>query len=1297
MVNGHSATCYLLLLTHSLRLMLNSRPVRLLWHSLNWLTRMTLITTAGIAILCAIIVMVLRYWLLPDIEQFHDKITTSLSGAMGNPVTISKIKGDWYGLHPHLSLTDIRIIDSQGQVALALPNIDASVSWLSLLAAELRLASLEIDRPQLLVRRDVTGKIYIGSIAVATEGTNSNFSDWLLHQPRIVVRDAVIVWQDQLRGAPALQLSQVNLRIENLFSHHQFALRAVPPGKLSTALDLRGDFHGRHFNQLSKWDGQLFTRLDYIDLQAWRAWLNLPAELSRGHGGLRSWLSIKGGRLSQITADLQLHDVSSRLGDKLPEMEVHYLRGRVTWKMLADGWDFATQHLSMRLTNGLSLQPTDFYFRATRKANQPGGELRANQLQLETLVSLSDFLPLEAGLRSQLTAYAPRGHVSKLDLNWQGTTPLVYQIKGQFDNLAMQKTDRMPGFSGLSLSVDGSERSGDLNINTRNLTLDAPDILREALSIDTLTGQVHWQRDKGELGIRIVSLAVANADLAGTVAGSFNTKAGTKGSTDLTVNLTRGEIKYAAKYTPLFALNKKDSDWLNGAILSGHTEDFNLLIKGNLDDFPLDGTKKTLFSLNAHAKDATLKYAPDWPEIEHLSGEFSIRNNRMSVQASAATILAANISHLSILQPDMAKFDTPLQINGVADGPNNTFLEFIQQSPVRGYIDGFTDGIKASGNGHLDLAAQIPLLMSRPAKVSGLFRVQGSDVDLGASIPWLRNTQGTLSFTESGMKTNTVTANILGGPTSLNILTLPGGELRVNLKGRSNMEVLRKTESTPLLNYLQGETAWDANISVVKKIAQLTINSNLQGINSSLPAPFNKQANESWPLHIEKKNVAKNQDVITAQLGNLLKAHLISTELNGVTSIGRGTINFGTQRSASGKEDPSAGIWLTGNLPVLSLQGWNGLGTGSGPSIPVSGANLHIDQLTGYGINMNDLQLNLAKRSDGFALQLSGKPLNGEVVWQPHGYNGSSKISARLHNLFLTTTEDKAGFPVKPPAAAHPQTLPAVDFNIENLQYKNKSIGHVEVVGFPEGQDWRLKRLNVANPDGILSGDGLWRSAPMQTEVNLLLDISNAGKILTRSGYPNTVKNGSGQLLARLSWDGQPDNFNYASLDGTLKLDTGRGQFLKMDPGFGKLLGILSLQALPKRITLDFADVFSAGFEFDNINGNAQVRHGVMQTDDLHIEGSSAKVTMKGQINLNNETQNLRVVVLPTLGSSISMLSAFAGGPVVGIGTLIVNKVLGNPLDKLMAYEYNITGDWSNPNVVKLGRKQLRAGLLPAE
>jgi uncharacterized protein YhdP len=135
--------------------MLNSRPVRLLWRSLNWLTRQAIIASAVIAVPIAIAIIVLRYWLLPDIEQFHDRITGSLSAAMGNPVSIGRIKGDWYGLYPHLNFTDVHILDSQGQPALVLPRIDASVSWLSLVAAELRLSSLDIDRPELLIRRTV--------------------------------------------------------------------------------------------------------------------------------------------------------------------------------------------------------------------------------------------------------------------------------------------------------------------------------------------------------------------------------------------------------------------------------------------------------------------------------------------------------------------------------------------------------------------------------------------------------------------------------------------------------------------------------------------------------------------------------------------------------------------------------------------------------------------------------------------------------------------------------------------------------------------------------------------------------------------------------------------------------------------------------------------------------------------------------------------------------------------------------------------------------------------------------------
>ncbi|MDO8349795.1 MAG: YhdP family protein [Gallionella sp.] len=1290
--------------------MLNSLPVRLLWHSLNWLTRITIVASAVTAVLCAVIVIALRYWLLPDIEQFHGKITDSFARAMGNPVSIGKIEGDWLGLHPHLRLTDVRILDKQQQSALVLPRIDAKVSWLSLLAAELRLSSLEIDRPELLIRRDEQGKMYVGSVALDTQGPGNDLSNWLLHQSRMVVRNATLVWVDEQRGAPPLVLSRVNLHFKNLFSRHQFALRAVPPADLATPLDVRGDFYGKSFDDLKKWDGELYTRLDHTDLLAWRPWLELPAQLSRGRGAVRGWLKVTDGEIAQLTADLALRDMATRLAEDVPEMDVHYLYGRVAWKTVPNGWEVDTRSLSLKLKNGVKLQPTDFYFRtvAAGKSQPPGGELRANLLQLESLVSLASFFPLEAKLRNQLNVYAPRGQVTNLEMQWQDAQEKLlgynipkFKIKGRFDNLALQQVGDMPGFSGLSVAVDGSETSGKLNINTHDLALNAPGMLREPLLFKTLTGQASWQRKQGELSVRADNVVIANEDLAGNLYGSFNSKAGTLGILDLTVNLTRGDIRRAARYTPLVALDKEDNDWLNDALLSGHTENLYLRIKGNLSDFPLDGSKDALFEMGAHAQDVSVEFAKDWPRIENISGDFMIRGNRLEVKSPSATILDARIHKLAITLPDMMSADMPLEIRGEAEAANNTFLQFIQKSPVRGYINGFTDGMSAGGDGHLDLYAHIPLLGDKPVKVLGKLRVQASDMDFGEGVPLLRNTRGELSFTESGMKTAGVTAEILGGAAYLSAESTEGGVVRASLHGRANLEALRKSETHPLLEFLRGGAAWDANISVVNKTAQVVLNSSLQGISSTLPAPFTKRANEIWPLHVEKKNLAEHQDMIVAQLGKLVNARLQRSEENGVSVIKRGVVSFGRQ----GKSDVSSipakdGIWLTGHLPAFSLQGWDSLIANSEQTaVPIAGANLHIDRLSGYGLDLNDLQISAAKRGDGLAAQLSSTLMNGELVWQPKGYAGGGKVVANLRNLHWPEKDKtKASSPTstlrsgESVAAPHPRELPAMEIAIEDLLFKGKQIGRFELVGYPEGQDWRLRRLRITNPDGSVTGDGVWHGAntSMQTQVNLLLEISNAGKILARSGYPNTVKNGSGKLIATLRWDGQPDEFNYASLDGALKLDTGKGQFLKMDPGIGKLLGILSLQALPKRITLDFTDVFSAGFEFDNINGNATIKRGVMQTQDLHIDGSSAKVTMKGQVNLNDETQNLRVVVLPTLGSSVSMLSAFAAGPVVGLGALIVSKVLGNPLDKLMSFEYNVSGTWSDPNVVKVGEKPVK-------
>ncbi|MBA3904460.1 MAG: TIGR02099 family protein, partial [Rhodocyclaceae bacterium] len=217
--------------------------------------------------------------------------------------------------------------------------------------------------------------------------------------------------------------------------------------------------------------------------------------------------------------------------------------------------------------------------------------------------------------------------------------------------------------------------------------------------------------------------------------------------------------------------------------------------------------------------------------------------------------------------------------------------------------------------------------------------------------------------------------------------------------------------------------------------------------------------------------------------------------------------------------------------------------------------------------------------------------------------------------------------------------------------------------------------------DGTLNADGAWKGGG--TQLNFKLDVSDAGRMLERLGYADAVKRGTARLEGKVSWNGAPTQIDYATLDGSLSVEAARGQFNKLEPGVGRLLGILSLQSLPRRITLDFRDIFSEGFAYDSITGNAIVARGTMTTQDLQIQGPSAKIFMKGDVSIPAETQNLRVRVEPAVGESVAVGTMLAN-PVVGAAAWVVQKVLKDPLGQIFAFEYAVTGSWSDPKVEKI-------------
>jgi uncharacterized protein (TIGR02099 family) len=1239
---------------------------------------------AGLAF--ASTVVALRYWILPNIGQYREDIAVSITRSAGQRVTIGAIDANWERLRPHLVLRDVQVYDRQGRPALALQHVDGTLSWWTLLVGELRLHSLEIKDPVLSLRRDAEGHIFIAGIKLNQPDSDSGFADWLLQQSRIVVRNAVVEWRDDKRQAPTLTLSRVNLRLENSGRRHRLGLQAVPPAELAAPLDIRADLKGEKVADLAAWTGRVYAKLDHADIAAWQAWLPFPFELRHGHGGVQAWLGFKAGGVSEVTADVRVSDVTARFSSDLPQFDLDSLSGRLGWQPLPGGFEFNAQRLSLAAKSGVRLPATDLLVRYVPAQGKKSatGEIRANGLYLEPLVKLADALPLSPEVRGNLAEIGPQGSFRDFSVKWSGDwkAPQRYAAKGGFAGLGMKPFGKLPGFSGLSGNLDANEKTGTLALDSHGVRVNFPDLFRDPLEMDALTAQLNWKKQANGDGmdLNLTSLSLANRHLAGTLFGSYKMVGGTPGAIDLTGQFTRGDARQVGRYIPL-TIGQSTRDWLNTALLAGRSNDVRLRLKGNLADFPFADGKRGLFEVAGKVTGGALEYAPGWPKIENIAVDLLFRGARMEITAHQGNTDGMQISKTRAVIPDLLSWDEILEVEGEARGPTGDMLRFIDHSPVSAMIDDFTAGMEASGNGNFKLKLVIPLRRNQDSRVAGSYQFVNNRISLGADFPALEQVNGRLDFTEASVAIPQITALVLGGPALVSGATQKDGGVRINARGRATAAGMLGLADQQVTRNFSGAADWRGVVSIRKKQADLLLESSLVGLAVNLPAPFGKKAADAMPLRLEKKMAGASRDLLLLNYGKALAAVLSRNHENGKTTIERGAVNLGAVAALP----PQPGIWLSGELALLDLDHWRGiLGQSSAKAqLPgFAGLNLKLGAVDAFGKRFNDLRISAKMHEGTWQGKVESREFAGSVNWNSEG---RGRLQARLGHLTIPDPAPaKLGVPMEVPQE---KELPALDIIADSFSAKQKKLGRLELLAVQEGEDWRIEKLHISNPDGSLQMDGLWqgwRRRPM-TNVNLHLEAQDLGKLLARLGYPESVRRGTAKLNGQLSWAGSPQEIDFPSLAGNLKLEAKNGQFLEIEPGAGKLLGLLSLQSLPRRLTLDFRDIFSEGFAFNSISGSARIVRGVARTDDLMLEGPAARVQMQGETDLDRETQNLKVRVVPQLGGGVSVAGAFLGGPVVGIAALVAQKLLRDPIDQIAAYEYSITGTWDNPSVVKIG------------
>jgi uncharacterized protein YhdP len=316
---------------------------------------------------------------------------------------------------------------------------------------------------------------------------------------------------------------------------------------------------------------------------------------------------------------------------------------------------------------------------------------------------------------------------------------------------------------------------------------------------------------------------------------------------------------------------------------------------------------------------------------------------------------------------------------------------------------------------------------------------------------------------------------------------------------------------------------------------------------------------------------------------------------------------------------------------------------------------------------------------------------NGYLTWaEPSTGAGLGKVTARLSSLVIP---ESASNDVQAllDGKGTTTTIPALDVVVERFELFSKQLGRLELQAnnaqLPNAREWRVSKLSLANPDGALNGTGKWvsKDGVHTTSLDFNLDIADAGKLLERFGFADTLKGGKGSLKGDIAWKGLPYSLDLPSLSGQIALNVEKGQFLKQDPGAAKLLGVLSLQALPRLLKLDFHDVFSEGLAFDGITANAAINHGIARTENLKMHGVAATVLMDGSADIANETANLHVVVIPEVNlGTAPLVYALAVNPVIGLGSFLAQLFLSAPVMKALTYHMQVAGPWKAPVVTKL-------------
>ncbi len=1232
------------------------------------------------------------YWLADAVDKRQDEIAVWVGNKLGYPVEIGDAGLSWIDLKPKLQVDRITVLRQDNKTELL--SIKSIYVGLDLLASLQRgepvLNDLSLTGLQMAIARDQTGQFQLQGLNSSPQSAPLiiDWASWLNLLNRVRLHAVTIDYSDKLNEA----YSGTYQLIDADLSHRSAKWMTSGSLRLPTTLGTNVQFSGQWLldsNDLpaSSWRWQ--AQLDDLNLAAFPqqiTWQDLGVQ--RGHLTANISANGVGDTIAAIKTNLDLTQtelVSKQEKVAYAPVLIEHLMGQFDWQQQGQSWQVSGHDIQLKM-NGDEWPTTEF---SINKQQENDWIITSNYLRLSDITAVAS---LSGQSPEIIRMQQPAGDVDSFNLQYSvagGLTKLAFNVR---DGVVLP-WQNYPGVTGLTASINWQEGIANLKLDSHQVTLYPETWLDDAIFFDSVTGELNLRQQDQFWTLQSSALRLWNDDLSIQFDGRVQHASDGKVTNDLKITMQDVVVNRWQAYVPQKILSDSFKQWSKKAFVAGNIIDGTIELKGDLAAFPYDAEPdKGQFKMTLQAENVQLHYASEWPDLVDVSGVITGSGNDLIIKSQHGKISGFNFIDVTTTINKLLEDEPILRTVGTLAGTTANALLFLKNSQLKQRFGSMADATNAQGASNIKLDLMVPLADTDATEASG--SVSFIDSQLQAkSIPELvmSKINGKLNFTNSGVTAQDINASVFDEQVNINV-TPKDDVTIVSASGQVSTQQIEKNLTKTMPKFIAGKTAYEVNVVISEKAIgefniDASVESDLKGIEINLPEPYGKTSKNIKNFSASLKQQNDNLQIYSIEYGQFLNAILAPSD-----KTWRGEINLGLGRA----ELPNHGVRLRGELAELSLDKWYEWSkqySHQSDNSFISSMNdtvLKVGKLTGFNQQFTDLTISAKKEDQGWRANINSSQSKGTIYWPTDFNSGATALKVELDKLIIALPKSDKTQQITDEQAKF--LWPSMELTIGSLVVNDMVLGKLQLRGHRMVNAWLLDMGTLISKEFTASITiGEWRQTASgdQSHFKVQANSDDLAGLLASFDYQQAVDADDVYLLADLSWPDNPLAVSAGILNGSLNVSLGKGKLKDVEPGAaGRIFGLMSIAALPRRLSLDFSDLFSNGFYFSSIKGSFKFANGQAVTNDFVLKGSSATIKMVGPVDLINQKYNQTVTITPNVSSTLPLAGAVAAGPIgLGVGTaiLLVDKLAGALFDKnivnLISYNYYLTGPWDSPDL----------------